>query len=85
MAEVINVASQRAPMSKKRVAFKNVAEPRLANALQALEYLAMCADRTRYEIYDGDVALIRERLTAAVQDVISRYETGRRKPVVKFD
>jgi hypothetical protein len=45
----------------------------------------MCADRTRYEIYDGDVTLIRERLTAAVQDVISRYETGRRKPVVTFD
>jgi hypothetical protein len=37
MAEVVNVAAQREPVSKKRVAFKNVAEPRLANALPSAE------------------------------------------------
>jgi hypothetical protein len=72
-------------MSKKRAAFKRVAEPRLANALIALEYLAACADPVRYEILPSDVETIREKLNSAVSDVVARYSTGKRKPVVEFD
>lgn len=72
-------------MSAKRRAFKNVGEPRLENALNALAYLGQCSDGQRYEIYDSDVEIIRSRLTQAVADVIARFEKRSRKPVITFD
>jgi hypothetical protein len=71
-------------MSKKRAAFKKVAEPRLSNAVHAIQILGQCADLQRYEILGSDIETIRHDLTEAVKDTIARFETGQRKPVVVF-
>ena len=71
-------------ISKKRAAFLKVGQPRLANALQALEILIHACDPVRHEIWDEDVEKIARELRGKVEDVISRYEARSRKPVVKF-
>ena len=72
------------PISKKREQFLKVAEPRLASVLFEIEKLAMTADRNRHEIYDSDVEMIEERVSAALKDCLERFRTGRRKPLVEF-
>ena len=72
------------PISKKRAQFLKVAEPRLSAVLFEIEKLAMTADRNRHEIYDSDVEMIEERINASVKDLLERFRTGRRKPLVEF-
>jgi hypothetical protein len=70
--------------SAKRAAFKRVAEPRIANVVNTLGLLAICADQQRYEIYDTDVDYICEQVRQAAEDCIARFRAGTRKPVIKL-
>jgi hypothetical protein len=71
-------------MSIKRAAFKRVVEPRIANAVNDLELLAICADRNRYEIYDSDMEYICDQVRRAAEDCIARFQAGTRKPFISL-
>src|SRR5260370_32314347 len=82
-----HVAAEAQPptaMSKKCDAFKRVVETRIANAVNALEMLYLCADRTRYEIHDRDVPYIKEVLGTAYNKMAAAYDAGHRKATIKL-
>lgn len=72
------------PISAKRAQFLRVATPRLAAVVFEMEKLAMTADRNRHEIYDSDVAHIESKIGDAFTDLMERFRTGRRRPLVDF-
>lgn len=70
--------------SRKRAAFKRIANPRLENALHALDLLALCADKARYEFSDADTEIIASELRAKAEEVVQKFERGNPRPVVRF-
>jgi hypothetical protein len=83
-SHVVAEAQPPTAMSKKRDAFKRVVEKRIANAVNALEVLYQCADRTRYEIHDRDVAYIKKVVGAAYNKMAAAYDAGHRKAAIKL-
>jgi hypothetical protein len=70
--------------SRKRAAFKRIANPRLENALHALDLLALTSDSTRYEFNNADVEIIAVELRAKVEETIAKFERRNPRPVVRF-
>lgn len=72
------------PESTKRRAFRRIGEPRLANALEAMDLLGLMADSSRYDFNDSDIAYIQAQLVERVAITIDKFLRGNPRPNIGF-
>jgi hypothetical protein len=68
----------------KRRAFYRIAAPRLRNAVDAMDLLALCADSDRYDFNKQDIEYIRSKLQVAFDNTMRKFERGDPRPDIRF-